>query len=80
MRRLSRRHLTGQARNASSKRDVTALLRATSGVAAASNCTVLSAAEKRRFSAGEDPFRQLSLRPVATGAIVDVTKQLEHLA
>ena len=37
------------------------------------------AVTRRCFSAGANPARQLSLRPVATGAIVEVTKQLKPL-
>ena len=39
-----------------------------------------SCAVKRRcLSAGANPARQLSLRPVATGAVVEVTKRLKPL-
>ena len=31
--------------------------------------------ERRAFSVGENPTRQLSLQPVAIGAVVEVTKR-----
>jgi len=36
------------------------------------NCTVLCAVERRRFPAGANPARQLSLQPVAVGAVAAV--------
>jgi len=35
--------------------------------------------ERRRFSVGESPTRQLSLRPVAIGAAVEAMKPLKPL-
>jgi len=35
------------------------------------------AVKRRWFSAGENPARQLSLRPVAIGAVAEVTKRLK---
>ena len=41
------------------------------------NLTVLCAVERRCLPAGANPVRQLSLQPVAIGAIVEVTKRLK---
>ena len=38
------------------------------------------AVQRRCFPAGANPARQLSLQPVATGAVVEVTKRLKPLA
>jgi hypothetical protein len=46
-----------------------------SGLARIFQCAV----KRRCLSVGANPARQLSLRPVATGAIVEVTKQLKPL-
>ena len=44
-------------------------------VSSALGCAVL----RHGFSVGASPIRQLSLRPVATGAVVEVTKRLKPL-
>jgi hypothetical protein len=41
------------------------------------NLTVLCAVKRRCLPAGANPARHLSLRPVAIGAIVEVTKRLK---
>ncbi|MEI6261311.1 MAG: hypothetical protein WCR46_15590 [Deltaproteobacteria bacterium] len=41
------------------------------------NKLISCAVQRRCFPAGANPARQLSLRPVATGAVVEVTKRLE---
>ena len=40
---------------------------------------LLCAVQRRCFSVGVNPTRQLSLRPVATGAVVEATKRLKAL-
>jgi len=37
------------------------------------------AVQRRDFPVGDRPTRQLSLRPVAIGAVVEVTKRLKPL-
>lgn len=43
------------------------------------NSTLSCAVKRRCLSVGANPTRQLSLRPVATGAVVEVTKRLKPL-
>jgi len=41
--------------------------------------TLTCAVQRRDFPVGDRPTRQLSLRPVAIGAVVEVTKRLKPL-
>ncbi len=43
------------------------------------NRLLTCAVPRRCLSAGANPARQLSLRPIATGAVVEVTKRLKPL-
>jgi len=59
---------------------IVASLPSRGGVTRALTKADFSCAVKRRcLSAGANPARQLSLRPVATGAVVEVTKRLKPL-
>ena len=44
-----------------------------------SRCRLGCAVQRHGLSGGVSPLRQLSLRPVATGAVVEVTKRLKPL-